>query len=97
MQSVPLWCDYINFVQEHDASISRCSPDGVSKMRQLFERALTAAGLHIIEGNKIWEAYRNFEQAICLIMGDNENEVNIIGTKYFFWHAHICFRLLFLS
>ncbi|CAL9775909.1 unnamed protein product [Musa acuminata subsp. burmannicoides] len=72
--SVPLWCDYINFVQEHDASISRCSPDGVSKMRQLFERALTAAGLHIIEGNKIWEAYRNFEQAICLIMGDNENE-----------------------
>lgn len=50
-------------------------------MRQLFERALTAAGLHIIEGNKIWEAYRNFEQAICLIMGDNENEVYIIGTK----------------
>ncbi|XP_072990552.1 uncharacterized protein [Typha latifolia] len=73
--SVPLWCDYINFIQEHDQSVSQCSPAGLSKMRNLFERALTAAGLHIVEGSKIWEAYREFEQAIFLtISGSNDEE-----------------------
>ncbi|OVA19144.1 RNA recognition motif domain [Macleaya cordata] len=62
--SVSLWCDYLNFVEEHDPSVLGCSPDGILKMRNLFERALTAAGLHIVEGNKIWEAYREFEQTI---------------------------------
>ncbi|XP_042436650.1 squamous cell carcinoma antigen recognized by T-cells 3-like isoform X1 [Zingiber officinale] len=72
--SVSLWCDYINFVQENDASISQCSPDGVSKMRKLLERAVAAAGLIVTEGNKIWEAYREFEQALCLTIKDSQNE-----------------------
>ncbi|KAJ0972197.1 hypothetical protein J5N97_020156 [Dioscorea zingiberensis] len=71
---VPLWCDYIDFVQEHDQSVSQCSPAGISKMRNLFERAVTAAGLHVIEGNKIWEAYREFEQAIFLTIAEDNNE-----------------------
>nr|XP_010927876.2 squamous cell carcinoma antigen recognized by T-cells 3 [Elaeis guineensis] len=72
--SVPLWYDYINFLQESDQSVSQCSPSGISKMRNLFERALTAAGLHIVKGSKIWEAYREFEQAILLTIDDNNNE-----------------------
>ncbi|CAO2829854.1 unnamed protein product [Amaranthus hypochondriacus] len=71
---VPLWCDYLNFVQEHDPSIRECSAVGVSKARNLFERALTAAGLHFSEGSKIWEAYREFEQAICLTIDDSDAE-----------------------
>lgn len=46
-------------------------------MRNLFDRAITATGLHITEGNKIWEAYREFEQAICLTMNDDDIEVKI--------------------
>ncbi|XP_021751475.1 squamous cell carcinoma antigen recognized by T-cells 3-like isoform X2 [Chenopodium quinoa] len=72
--SVPLWCDYLNFVQEHDLSIRECSASGVSKARNLFERALTAAGLHFCEGSKIWEAYKEFEQAICLTIDDSDIE-----------------------
>ncbi|KAJ3681419.1 hypothetical protein LUZ60_015908 [Juncus effusus] len=72
--SVSLWIDYINFVQEHDDSVSQCTPAGVSKMRELFERAITAAGLHLIEGGKIWEAYREFEQALVLTFSENETE-----------------------
>ncbi|XP_019052707.1 PREDICTED: squamous cell carcinoma antigen recognized by T-cells 3-like isoform X2 [Nelumbo nucifera] len=72
--SVSLWCDYVNFVQEHDPSVRECSSDGIKKMRDLFERALTAGGLHIVEGNKIWEAYREFEQAIFHTIDDNNNE-----------------------
>ncbi|KAM0946470.1 putative RNA recognition motif domain, LSM-interacting domain, RNA-binding domain superfamily [Dioscorea sansibarensis] len=72
--SVPLWCDYLDFVQEHDQSVSQCSPTGVLKMRNLFERAITAAGLHVVEGDKIWEAYREFEQAIFLTIAEDNNE-----------------------
>ncbi|KAK0590803.1 hypothetical protein LWI29_031902 [Acer saccharum] len=64
--SVPLWCDYLKFVQEKNPSVCECSPDGILKARNLFERAITAAGLHVAEGSKIWKAYREFEQAIFL-------------------------------
>lgn len=82
MQSVPLWCDYANFVEEHDQSVSQCLPAGISKMRDLFERALTAAGLHIVEGSKIWEAYREYEQALFLTISDGNDEVEYSGYNY---------------
>ncbi|XP_021888204.1 squamous cell carcinoma antigen recognized by T-cells 3 isoform X2 [Carica papaya] len=72
--SVSLWCDYLNFVQEYDPSVRDCLPDGISKARNLFERAVTAAGLHVTEGSKIWEAYREFEQAICPAIGEVDFE-----------------------
>ncbi|KAG9457040.1 hypothetical protein H6P81_001548 [Aristolochia fimbriata] len=70
--SVPLWCDYVNFVEEHDQSVSKCTPAGISKMRDLFERALTATGLHVTEGHKIWEAYREYEQALLLTIEESD-------------------------
>ncbi|ONK78415.1 uncharacterized protein A4U43_C02F18530 [Asparagus officinalis] len=73
--SVPSWCDYLNFVQEHDQFVSQCASDGILKMRSFFERALTAAaGVHVVEGSKIWDAYREYEQAIFLTIGDDNNE-----------------------
>ncbi|KAK6159692.1 hypothetical protein DH2020_003073 [Rehmannia glutinosa] len=71
--SVPLWCDYLNFVQEYDPSVRECSAAGISKARNLFERALTAAGLHIAEGQRIWELYREFEEAIFLTIGEADS------------------------
>uniref|UniRef100_A0A2N9HBT0 RRM domain-containing protein n=1 Tax=Fagus sylvatica TaxID=28930 RepID=A0A2N9HBT0_FAGSY len=70
--SVSLWCDYLNFVQEYDPMVRDRSPTGISKARSLFERALTAAGLHIAQGIKLWEAYRTFEQAIFLTINDSD-------------------------
>lgn len=72
--SIPLWRDYLNFVQENDPSVKECSPAGISKARDLFERALTAAGLHFSEGNKLWEAYREFEQAIFGTIDGTDNQ-----------------------
>ncbi|PKU87684.1 hypothetical protein MA16_Dca023466 [Dendrobium catenatum] len=72
---VPLWCDYLEFVQEHDPLVLECAPGGLSKMRTLFERALTACGLHFSEGSNIWEAYREFEQAVFLTIDGSDNEV----------------------
>ncbi|KAL9321545.1 hypothetical protein ACSQ67_013384 [Phaseolus vulgaris] len=70
--SISLWCDYINFVQEFDPMVRQCTPTGISKARDLFETALTAAGLHVAEGSKIWEAYRQYEQSILLSTNDTD-------------------------
>ncbi|CAI9765278.1 unnamed protein product [Fraxinus pennsylvanica] len=72
--SVALWCDYLNFVQEYDTSVRECSTIGISKARNLFERAITAAGLHVAEGCSIWELYREFEQAIVLTIEETDSE-----------------------
>ncbi|XP_050375592.1 uncharacterized protein LOC126793188 isoform X6 [Argentina anserina] len=70
--SVSLWREYLKFVQENDPSVKEASPAGISKARDFFERALTAAGLHVSEGNKIWEAYREYEQAILHTIDGND-------------------------
>ncbi|XP_020498921.2 squamous cell carcinoma antigen recognized by T-cells 3 [Labrus bergylta] len=40
------------------------SPGGIDKVRAIFERAVTAVGLHMTKGQFVWEAYREFENAI---------------------------------
>lgn len=40
------------------------SPGGMDKARAIFERAVTAVGLHMTKGQMVWEAYREFENAI---------------------------------
>lgn len=97
MQSVSLWCDYINFIQEHDQAVSQCAPAGILKMRDLLERALTAAGLHVAEGSKIWEAYREFEQAIFFTIDDTDIEVRISFHRLScHWCCHMLSDLLFI-
>lgn len=73
--SVPLWSEYLNFIQERDESVSQCTLEGVEKMRALFERALTAVGVHVEDGGKLWAAYREFEQALLIAMEENSKEV----------------------
>lgn len=40
------------------------SPGGIEKVRAIFERGLTAVGLHMQKGAALWEAFREFESAI---------------------------------
>ncbi|KAK2837273.1 hypothetical protein Q5P01_014485 [Channa striata] len=40
------------------------SPGGIDKVRSIFERAVTAVGLHVPKGQAVWDAYREFENAI---------------------------------
>lgn len=72
--SVALWIDYVNFVQEHDPLIQQCSANGITKARNLFERAVTAGGLHVTEGSRIYESYREFEQSMLLNLGEADSE-----------------------
>ncbi|CAL5004495.1 unnamed protein product [Urochloa decumbens] len=72
--SIKLWRDYLDYVEEHDPSVSQCTTSGLSKMRDLFERAITAGGLHVTEGSKLWAAYREYEMAILITISDGNDE-----------------------
>ena len=39
-------------------------PDGVTRVRSVFDRAVSEVGLHVTKGSNIWDAYREFENAI---------------------------------
>ena len=57
--AVPVWLEYVQY------SVGGMGEEGgVQHIRQVFEQALTAAGLHVSKGAALWEAYREFESAI---------------------------------
>lgn len=54
-----IWLEYTQY------SIGgMASPDGIERVRSIFERAVTAVGLHMTKGQIVWEAFREFENAI---------------------------------
>lgn len=63
--------------------VHQSSPTGISKARDLFERALTAAGLHVTQGSKIWEAYKQYEQDILLTFDETDAQVRILVFTFF--------------
>ncbi|KAK2145987.1 hypothetical protein LSH36_641g00031 [Paralvinella palmiformis] len=56
---VGVWLEYVQF-----AIGGMGEPNGIQKVRSLFERAITAVGLHVTKGSMIWDACREFENAI---------------------------------
>eukprot|EP00798_Chlamydomonas_sp_ICE-L_P021550 gene21550-28543_t len=62
--SVTLWISYLEFVAEFESTVQERSPEGLKHMRELCENGLTAVGLHVMEGAKIWAIYRKFELAV---------------------------------
>ena len=57
--AVGVWVEYVQF------SIGgMAQPGGMQCVREVFEEALTACGLHFTRGAAIWEAYREFENAV---------------------------------
>ncbi|XP_006659057.1 squamous cell carcinoma antigen recognized by T-cells 3 [Oryza brachyantha] len=91
--SVRLWRDYLDFVEENDKSVSQCSPSGLTKMRNLFEHAITAGGLHVTEGGKLWEAYREYEMAILTIIDDEEEKAKQVQRIRVLFHRQLSIPL----
>ncbi|XP_015592738.1 squamous cell carcinoma antigen recognized by T-cells 3 [Cephus cinctus] len=62
--SIEVWLEYLQF------SIGTMSTekDAAKHIRQLFERALTAVGLHLTKGAIIWEAFREFENILVAVI-----------------------------
>ncbi|KAI4889382.1 hypothetical protein NFI96_034070 [Prochilodus magdalenae] len=54
-----IWLEYAQYSIGGMGSVG-----GIDRVRSIFERALTAVGLHMTKGAALWEAYREFEIAI---------------------------------
>lgn len=57
--AVDVWLEYVQFCIGGMGQI-----DGISHIRDVFERALSSAGIHVAAGSSLWEAYREFENAL---------------------------------
>lgn len=54
-----VWLEYVQY------SIGGMAEEGgLAAVRDTFERALTAVGIHVASGSMLWEAYREFECAM---------------------------------
>ncbi|KAG8481746.1 hypothetical protein CXB51_027220 [Gossypium anomalum] len=80
--SIPLWREYLNYVLQHDPKVCDSSVDGISKARNLFERAVTAAALHVAQGSQIWDAYTQFEQSILQTIDQSDIQVRRIRSIF---------------
>ncbi|OQV16525.1 Squamous cell carcinoma antigen recognized by T-cells 3 [Hypsibius exemplaris] len=56
--SVDLWLDYIIFSMPDVFD----SDEALAPVRAVFERAITAVGLHVAKGGELWDSYRETEQ-----------------------------------
>lgn len=59
-----VWLEYLHF------SIGNMGTEknAAENVRELFERALTAVGLHTMKGAIIWEAFREFETILLTLV-----------------------------
>lgn len=62
--AVEVWLEYLQFTIGNMGT----GKDATNNVRQLFERALTAVGLHTIKGAIIWEAFREFETILFALV-----------------------------
>lgn len=71
--SVELWLEYIQF------SIGGMGEEnGIENVRNICERAISFAGLHVTKGYTLWEVYREFETA--LLAGYQQSSAGSIQT-----------------
>ncbi|CAG7734522.1 unnamed protein product [Allacma fusca] len=68
--SVEIWLEYMKF------GLSQMGEEnGMEKCREICERALAVAGLHVSLGSLIWDAYRDFEGAVLgLLVAEDDKE-----------------------
>eukprot|EP00112_Aurelia_sp_Birch-Aquarium-sp1_P005065 Seg1574.20 transcript_id=Seg1574.20/GoldUCD/mRNA.D3Y31 product="Squamous cell carcinoma antigen recognized by T-cells 3" protein_id=Seg1574.20/GoldUCD/D3Y31 len=57
--SVRIWIEYCQHIMDSIESSS-----GMDAVRNIYEKAVTAVGLHLTEGSSIWDSYREFETEI---------------------------------
>jgi hypothetical protein len=82
---VDVWLEYVQF-----AIGGIGQKDGIAKAREIFDRALTAVGLHYEKGSMIWDAYREFESAIYAGLQVIQLVVDSFNKMYFINDSNSC-------
>ncbi|XP_055328000.1 squamous cell carcinoma antigen recognized by T-cells 3-like isoform X2 [Paramacrobiotus metropolitanus] len=76
--SVDLWLDYAMFCLQDVSSNEALQP-----VRDVFERALTAAGIHVTKGSVLWNSYLEIEKGFLksLLSTGEQNEARQLAAK----------------
>lgn len=71
--AVEVWLEYLQF-----STGLGTDKETTEKIRNLFERALTAAGLHVMKGALVWDAFREFENIIVDMVSNQTCYVHVV-------------------
>ena len=63
ISAVEVWLEYLQFITQFATE-----DGGIEQIRNTFEKALTAAGLHVMKGSLIWDAFREFEKVVLMVL-----------------------------
>lgn len=58
--------DPSRFVRDHDDDLAAGTPASCDSFRQLYERALSAGGLHVAQGSQLWNVARYAQSSASL-------------------------------
>ncbi|GIY77089.1 squamous cell carcinoma antigen recognized by T-cells 3 [Caerostris extrusa] len=76
--SVSIWSEYgsspLALLEIH----SKCDLD---RVREIFERAITSVGIHVVQGSLIWESFRELEVYWLIQLKNNETASKKLETK----------------
>jgi len=61
--SVELWLSYCQYALKEVGT-----EEGQKYARSVFERAITAGGIHVSKGGMLWAAYRDFENCLLAVL-----------------------------
>ncbi|GAB1597512.1 squamous cell carcinoma antigen recognized by T-cells 3-like [Argonauta hians] len=75
--AVDVWLEYVQY-----AIGGMGSPNGIAHVRAIFDRAVAEVGLHVVKGANIWDAYREFENAIMAGLEPEEAETGKPNPAY---------------
>ncbi|KFM73371.1 Squamous cell carcinoma antigen recognized by T-cells 3, partial [Stegodyphus mimosarum] len=64
--AVSIWLEYVQFAIGKIGETWKSG--GLETIRQTFEKAVTAVGIHVTQGYLIWEAYKEFESVYFLTL-----------------------------
>eukprot|EP00193_Tetraselmis_chui_P021607 CAMPEP_0177787056 /NCGR_PEP_ID=MMETSP0491_2-20121128/21264_1 /TAXON_ID=63592 /ORGANISM="Tetraselmis chuii, Strain PLY429" /LENGTH=855 /DNA_ID=CAMNT_0019308331 /DNA_START=131 /DNA_END=2698 /DNA_ORIENTATION=- len=80
--SVELWLSFLRFVVTVNTSEGEMSEEGVGVVREVGEKALHAAGMHLPEGGKLWDAVIAYEQGLLEAGWEPGKQMDRVRTLY---------------
>ncbi len=78
------------YVRDHDEQLAAGAAAAAEGMRQLYERALVAGGLHVSQGSQLWNAARQGTFRFVPVSSDSHVAAWLSCVAYENLHMNTC-------
>lgn len=72
-------------LRNFDKEVQEGTPEGVERMKSLFDRALTACGAHVTEGERVWRMYLDHQKELLAQAPGDPSLVSNVEETYTRW------------